>query len=271
MKFSNKIEKFAKNTRLDIQTALENAREKLKGNSQMLGMAGILVLGSFVFLAILAPFAFRSKGLISAILSYLPIIVLFLGIYFAINGLLKLSKSEKKEAITEYKGTLAKTAIDIAVKEVIDAGLMRENEMNFSDSQSGINNSFAVVSFRANNIGCYVIRLKKEFDGILLLNPKNTLWPVKLPTNKKLTPLIPPQNIPIEAWGFIDEKSREKSQMMLNLIAPVLNMSLLGGELPFIFAHDKSFIIGFKAGDIGTIGLIGNEATKVLKTDFGGI
>lgn len=269
LKFIDNIKNIAKNGKMDLQTAIETARDKLKGQAQMVAIAGLFVFSSFIITAIIAPFAFKAKGMISSFLSFLPIIILSIGVYFGFKGIFSISKNENKISKTQYKGTLAKTAIEIAIKEAKDAGLINENQNDFSDSISGIANSFPIVSFRMENFGCCVIRLKKDFNSILVISPKNSLWPVKLPTNRKLTPIVPNEKLPIEAWGLAGEKSREQAQSLLNEISPIINMSLMGGELPFIYAENKSFLIGFKTGDIGTISLIGNEATKLLRENFG--
>lgn len=268
MNLISNLKDIYKNGRMDLQTAIETARDKLKGQGQMVAVAGLIVFASFVFIAFIAPFAYRTKGIFSAILSYLPIIFLGLGIYFALQGVFSIGKSEKQNAKTQYKGTLAKTAIDIAIKEAIDAGLVNENATEFTDSISGINNNFPVVGFRSQNMGCFVIRLKKEFNSVLIINSKNALWPIKLPTNRKLTPLIPPDKLPIEAWGLLGDAGRDLAQNLLNELVGVLNMSLMGGEIPFIYAENNSFIIGFRTGDIGTISLIGNETTKALMANY---
>jgi hypothetical protein len=266
--FSTRLRKFSYNVRLDIQTAMENGRARLGKFGDVFALSAILVFLSFVILTIFAPIAIKVGGIFSYILGIFPFGVLIYGIYIAIKGLLNLLREQNINTPVTEIGVIAKSAIDIAFGEIINAGLVAP-DTQYNECLSGRLKDYAFVALKTPKMGFCVIRLKEDFNSILLANPVNSLWPVKLPTEKKLAPLSPPQNLELEVWSFDNLLARDKAQILLDKLEKMLLMSKMGGELPYICAHEKSLVLGWERADLGSIALLGNEAARGLLGEAG--
>ncbi len=258
-----RIKKIANDVRLDSQTAIESSHARLGAQGSMLVGAIGLVFLSFIILAIVAPLGAKTGGLLSYIISFIPFLILIGGLFIAIRGLYLTFKNQTEASKIVHKGAIAKTAIEIALSEIIDAGLLAQNESKYSNCLSGNVHGFAIVSLQTNKMGFCVIRLKEDFKSILIALPRGEVWPIKLPTDKKLSPVTPPINT-LEAWSFDNLSARDKAQNLIETLTPTINMAQMGGELPFICVQDRALIIGFKNADLGAISLIGNEAARCL-------
>lgn len=258
-----KLKKFANDVKLDSQTAIETSRARLGAQGSMLVGAIGLVFLSFIVLAIIAPLGAKTGGLLSYLLSFIPFLILLGGVIIAIRGLYRTFKTQSETSKIVHKGAIAKSAIDIAISEIVDAGLLAQNESQYSNCLSGNVHGFAIVSLQTQKMGFCVIRLKEDFKSILIALPRGEIWPIKLPTDKKLSPVTAPNNS-LEAWSFDNLSARDKAQNLIETLTQVINMAQMGGELPFICVQERALILGFKNADLGAISLIGNEAARCL-------
>ncbi len=258
-----KLKKIANDVKLDSQTAIETSRARLGAQgSMLLGAIGLVFL-SFIVLAMIAPLGAKTGGLLSYFLSFIPFLILLGGVFIAIRGLYRTFQTQSEASKIVHKGAIAKSAIEIAISEIVDAGLLAQNESEYSNCLSGNVHGFAIVSLQTQKMGFCVIRLKEDFKSILIALPRGEIWPIKLPSDKKLSPVTPPNNA-LEAWSFDNLSARDKAQNLIETLTPVINMAQTGGELPFICVQERALILGFKNADLGAISLIGNEAARCL-------
>lgn len=249
-----------------VREAVTRARTRIYGQSQLIGISAILVLVSFVLLAFIAPFAVKMPRIIQAVFGFLPFIFLIAGIGVAIFTLVKLGKEGSKESEPlQISGTIAKTAIEAALSEAEDAGLKSIGSREYGDCLSGKIGDFPFAIIKGIEQTFAIIRLKQAANCFIMLAPFSLPWPNILPTDKPLTPLTPPENLPAQAWTFDDLKSRERAQAQLNAFGSSLLMSMAGGEVPYLYLNGRNLVMAWRNCDIGSACLITHEIAKTLR------
>ncbi|KAF0185468.1 MAG: hypothetical protein FD163_1283 [Hyphomonadaceae bacterium] len=249
----------------NIKAAFGRAKARIGGFSGGIGFAASLLLLSFILLAVLAPIAVKMPRIVQIILGFIPILALLGGVFVAVSLLIKISKNEKATVNSaQFSGTIAKTAIDIALGEAEDAGLKAVGAREFGDCFSGRAYDLPIVAVICENSTYAVIRLKAQDYPLIMLAPFNEPWPQKLPSSKSLTPLTPPSGIAAQAWGRDELSSRQVAQTMLEAYGPALKMSAIGGEVPFLYQFEKTLVLAWRNCDIGSAALIAHEIAKII-------
>jgi|GEM_PF-3064911 len=249
----------------NIKEAFGRAKERIGGFSAGIGFAASLILLSFILLAVLAPIAMQLPRFFQIALSYIPILALLAGIFVAVSLLLQISKNEKSsDKSLHFSGTIAKSAIDVALSEAEDAGLKAIGSREYVDCLSGLGSGLPVVNAICDGWTYTVVRLKGGKYPFIMLAPFGEAWPHKLPTSKPLTPLTPPASIAAKAWSFDDFAERQRAQTALENYAAALKMSAIGGEMPYLFQFESSLVLAWRNCDIGSAALIAHEMTKII-------
>lgn len=249
----------------NIKAAFGRARSKIGGFSGGIGFAASLILLSFVLLAIIAPIAVRLPRFFQIFLGYIPILALLGGVFVAVSLLLQISKSEKTTVNeAQFSGTIAKTAIDVALSEAEEAGLKAAATKEYQDCLSGRASGLPFVAVNCSDKTYAVVRLKSANNPFIMLAPFSEKWPQKLPTNKTLTPLTPPVGIAAQAWSLDDLAMRQHAQSMLESYGAALKMSAIGGEVPYLYQFERTLVLAWRNCDIGSAALIANEIAKIL-------
>ncbi len=246
----------------NLKLAISELKEKFEGENRRLGIGAIIILAAFVMMIILAPVAMRTKGIFQFLLSLLPLLALLGGLFFALQVVFKIAGSQNVKEV-KTKGAVAQSAIEVAIAECVESGLLNQNPPEYSDCLSGVENTLNCVFLKYETIGFCVIRTIRNMP-LLIATPKNMPWPNRLPIEKKMVSLET-IGYGIEAWTLSDLNSRDKGQNFVAALVPLLETCKTGGEMPYVFAQDRSFIMAFHKADIGSLALIGNEATKILK------
>lgn len=246
----------------NLKLAFSELKEKFEGENRRLGIGAIIILTAFLLMIILAPLAMRSRGIFQTFLSLIPLLALLSGLFFAMQVVFKIAGSQNvKEAKT--KGAIAQTAIEVAISECINCGLLNANSQQYTDCLSGVENTLNCVFLKYDGLGFCIIRTNRNMP-LLIATPKKMPWTGRLPIEKKMVSL---ESIgyAIEAWTLSDLNSRDKGQKFVVALMPLLETCQTGGEMPYIFAQERTFILAFRNADIGSLALIGNEAAKILK------
>lgn len=249
-------------TLANLKLAFGELKDKFEGENRRLGIGAIIIFCAFVFMIILAPLAMRTNGVLQFILSLLPLVGLLWGLFFALQVVFKIARSQNLND-QKAKGAVSQTAVEIAVNECIASGLLNDKPREFKDCLSGVENGLNTVFLRYEDFGFCVIRTIRNMS-LLIATPSKMPWPNRLPDDKKLIGLET-IGYSIDAWTASDLVSRDKAQNLIAALVPLLEMCNTGGEMPYIFAQNRSFILGFRNADIGSLALIGNEAAKILK------
>ncbi len=236
-----------------IKFAFNNAKEKIAENKfgSLITLSAIVLFSTFVFLALIAPLAYNSNGLIQSFVSIIPFIGILAAIIIGAYTLLKVWNNSDTQ---ENKTTIAESALKIAINEAIESGLMFKAH-NYSDCLMGSINKRAIASFNIKDIHNYsisVVRIRPSFEGILMILPVSKPWPYKLPTNKKLKAIITKDSK--EAWGDCD-----LSALMASRLEKAYEFAKAGGHIPFFYIANNTAVLRFETTDIGSVSLIAQE------------
>lgn len=249
----------------NIKAAFGRAKARIGSFSGGIGFAASLILLSFILLAVLAPIALQMPRFLQIIIGYIPILALLGGVFVAVSLLIRVSRDEKSTTTTaQFSGTIAKTAIEVALGEVEDSGLKAAGVREYGDCFSGRANGLPIVAVICEGRTYAVIRLKVSNYPLIMLAPFGEPWPQKLPTSKPLTPLTPPSGIAAQAWSEDNLLARQSAQTMLETYGAALKMSAIGGEVPFLYQLEKSLILAWCNCDIGSAALIAYEIAKII-------
>ena len=252
-------------TTAKIKAAFTRARLRIGGFSGGITLAAILVLLSFVLLAVLAPIAIKMPRFFQGFLGYLPFLALMAGIYVAVSVLLKLSKSNAPNAeVADFSGTIAKTAFEDAMNVVEDAGLKAKTLREYQDCISGRVGDTPIAVFAIGTGIFAVLRLKAGLDCFVMLAPNHEKWPFEYENKQALAPISINPELDAKAWSLDNLSARDKAQGFALKLEPALKMSKIGGQTPFLFAKDRSIALHWRTGDIGTCALIAYEIAKSI-------
>lgn len=252
-----------------IKDALARARVRIGGFSGGISLAALLVLLSFILLAVLAPIAVRLPRFLQEFLGYLPFLALCAGIFVAISVLLKLGKADDGvQATDNFSGTIAKYALEIAMNEAEDAGLKAKNMREYKDCFTGKYGDIPIAIYEISGEIYAVLRLKVALECFIMLAPNNIAWPFSYEKLQNLSPIFVETELGAKAWSFDNLSSREKAQEFVAKLTSALKMSVIGGQLPFLYGKERSLVLkwqsGDQSGDIGSCSLIAIEIAKAL-------
>lgn len=247
-----------------LKNAIYNAKERIDINGQLLAVSAGIVLLSLVLMAVFAPIAAKTSGFLQFVFTAFPFLLLVFGIGLAIFIFIKYAKNQEIEAEAPFKGTIAQYAIEVALSEVEEAGLIEKNNRDYDDCLTGKIGSTPIAIIKSHNFTYCVLRIRQSMPCFLMMSPDGKDWPFEVPENKNLTGVMIGGGINARAWTHNTENSRKEVQILLRRMKTALKTALAGGEIPFIYGKGRSFVLAWHTNDIGPCSLISCEFVKVF-------
>lgn len=242
-----------------MRAAVSQARQRLGGEGQLIGLAAGLVLLAFILLALAAPLALAGPGFVSWIAGGLVLLVLLAGAVSGIVAVTRMARAGNLDA-TRVAAPDLNSAIATVMGEAEDAGLKtfgpREADEAFSGRIAG--RPCAVV--RHGGRTWAVARAPATFGFALALTPAGVAWPHPLPDDGQLTPCQPPEGLDALAWAT----DRLKGGALLEVLAPALRLAAAGGELPLLSVRNRSVVMAFTRADAASALVVACEAARAL-------
>ncbi len=249
-----------------LKAALSLARARISGSAGGIGLAALLVFASFILLAILAPIALQLPPILKDILGYLPFLALLGGIFIATRVLFRLGKAEAKESTeSEFAGTIAKAAYHEAMNIAEDCGLKSKTAREYSNCLSGQVGDNKLAIFVIAGEVYALLRLKSPIQGFAMIAPMGKDWPFEYKNSAKLAPFEIPLELGARGWSFDNLSARDLAHSFVQSILPALNMSKIGGQIPFLWAEERNVVLKWNSNDIGACTLIASEIANAIK------
>lgn len=253
MRLPSPVDLFKAKPAARVRDALERAQARAGGEGRLIGISAGLLGLSFILLAVTAPLGFILPGLLSTLVSIVPLGVLVAGLVIGAIAFGRVMRADDSAIFRPGGGppTLAQESIAVALGEAEDSGLKPNPSRVFFDALSGRIGACPIVVAVCDGGTYCVIRLPLatmvQPDGPLLVTPGARPWPGPLPQTVPLTPLTPPVGLALQAWG--DKAQRDKAQALLVQIAPSLQLATAAGAMPYVSLLNRTFVLYWPAAD----------------------
>jgi hypothetical protein len=244
-----------KQAAVSMRAAVAEARQRLGGEGQLIGLAAGLVLVSFVMLALAAPLALVSPGFVSWIAGGLVLCVLMAAVGLGGVAVARMARVSGGGAGT---GPDLNSAIATVLGEAEDAGLKAIGSRHADEAFSGKVAGRPCAAVRQGGKTWAVTRGAKAFEVSVILTPLGAVWPHPLPDMGELGPCQPPSGIPALAWA----SDRLLGQALLSELAPALALAEAGGELPLMCVRGRSVVLAFSQADAAAGLVIASEVAR---------
>ncbi len=246
-----------------VRDAFNAAKSRTGGEGRLVALSAGGLLLAFVLLAALAPILMKAPPIVASLIGFVLFVLVVAATGLGVVALWRMIKAgamDGETAKAQSTTIFSQNAVEAALSDAEDAGLRASGPRIAEQAMTGRlhGRPIAVVSAEASTFA--VVRLKVPAPASLLLAPGQAAWPFAFPNDGALLPIQAPEGVTALAWT----NQRSEGAAMLRSLAPALQMSAAGGEVPFVSVRGRALVMMWRKADVATACVIAAEAAKII-------